>query len=328
MKNKINLRLATQAALEPLRAAGSAPPAVLGLAKAGQLVSMRHDIEGVHFDSAFVTPYDLGRKTLAVALFELVGSGVVPRRVQLTTGVNQATTETFLDEVFRGFKKVADEFEIELGFGNAFHSPTCFFMSVLTVSDRRPALPQAKAGDILAVTGKVGAAAAGLNVLRRFGWPAVKDYSEVVKAHLCPQPPLEMSLALAKAKSITSMTPGIDGASADLHRLCEMTGLGIHLDEASLPVSEETTKVAGLLGSNPRRWALFGGEDYGMFLTVPAKNWKAVQAKCHKAGTPLTAVGELRPKAYSIQMQNIEGEKIRLANRSWNPLVRRRISKN
>jgi thiamine-monophosphate kinase len=328
MKNKINLRLATQAALEPLRAAGSIPPAVMGLAKPGQLVSMRHDIEGVHFDSAFVTPYDLGRKTMAIALFELVGSSAVPRRVQVTTGVNQATTETFLGEVFRGMKKVADEFEIELAFGNAFHSPTCFLMSLLTVSEHRAPLPKPKPGDVLAVTGKVGAAAAGLNALRRFGWPAVKDYPEVVSAHLCPQPPLKVSLQLARAKAVTSMTPGIDGASADLHRLAVDTQLGIHLDEALLPVSEQTAQVANTLGASPRRWALFGGEDYGMFMTVPAKNWKSVQTKCQKAGTTLTAVGELRPKTYSIQMLNLEGEKIRLANRSWNPLVRRKVSKN
>jgi thiamine-monophosphate kinase len=325
MKTKPSLiQRATQQALDPLRAAGSRAPALLSTGKRGWYAATRLEVERVHFDPTFLSPFDLGRKTLNVALFELATAGLRPHSAQMAPGVNQGTSEPFIEEVYRGVTSVADRFGVELGFGNPVHSPTCFSLQLLMLGERMPALPAPKPGDRLAVTGSLGAATAGLHCLRRFGWPAVKDYAEVVRAHLCPEPPLTLALKLSGAKTIGALTASVDGTAADLHRMCGGHDIGAWIDESLIPVSAKTREAASYLGMNPRQWALFGAEDFGLFLVVKPGKSRAVEAAAAKAGAPLTWIGEVRKASHGLKMLNLEKELVGLPNRSWNPLVRKK----
>ena len=314
----------SQVALEPLRAAGSRLPSYVTSRK-DWVASIRHEVEGVHFDPTFLSPYDLGRKTLAIACFELAASGVTPKLVQVASGVNQSTTEVFLDEVFRGMDKVADRFKIALRHGNSVHSPTSFFLSLLCMGEKKKRLLQPKIGDWLGVTGNVGAATAGLNCLRRYGWTAVKDYAEVVRAHLSPEPPLEAALAFSSVKGV-ALTASVDGIVSDVHRFCSQARVGALIEEKELPISKATREAAAYLNVNPRRWGLYGAEDFGLLVCVPPRKWKVVNARLKKMGSTLTRIGTIGPAAQGICMTNLENEKITLANRSWNPLVRQKAS--
>src|SRR5690606_25333325 len=221
-----------------------------------------------HFDPTFLTPYDLGRKTLNVGLFKLAAQGVRARLVQISSGVNQSTSETLLDEVFRGMRKVADRFGVDLTLGNPVHSPTAFFLSLLTFGEQVARKTAPLRGDILAVTGTVGTATAGLSCLRRFGWTAIKDYAEAVRAHLFPEPPIETCWAMQSHSAVSAMLPLVDGISAETHRLLKGTGLGAAIEEKALPVSSAAREAAGYLSVNVRRWALFGGDDLGLLVSV------------------------------------------------------------
>lgn len=315
-------------ALAPLQTAGGAAPVFLPLSKAtakGEwLAALHHEIEGVHFDPTFLAPFDLGRKSLATALFHLAAGGVEPAFAQASVGINQGTTETFLDEVFRGMKKTASRQGVEVSFGTSVHSPTCFFVNLLSFGKRRVALSTAKPGDLLAVTGTLGTAAAGVQCLRRFGWPAIKDHARVVRSHLCPEPPLDACLGV-DPRLLTGCFAINDGLCSELHRFARASGLGVLVDEQRLPVLEESKEAARLLSLNVRRWAMYGADDLQLLVSVSPKQWKKVAKIFQSEGSPLTAIGEVRPSG--VKMRNFEGEDVVLPDRSWNPIVRRRVAR-
>ncbi len=312
-------------ALAPLQTAGGSVPVFLPLSKSmgkGEWVAMLHqEIEGVHFDPTFLSPSDLGKKALGTALFHLAASGFEPAYVQAGVGINQGTSETFLDEAFRGMKKAAARQGVEVTFGTSVHSPTCFFVNLMGFGKRRPPTQKPKSGDILAVTGTLGTAAAGLQSLRRFGWPAIKDHSQVVRAHLCPEPPLDAILSQDR-KYLSGSLALVDGLVSELHRFSRETGLGVQIEEERIPVLKESQEAARLLSLNVRRWALYGADDLQIMVSIPPKHWGRVSKAFHSEGTPLTAIGEVRPSG--VKMRNFEGEEIRLPDRSYNPIIRRR----
>lgn len=314
-------------ALAPLQTAGSSAPVFLPLGKATTkgdwIAALHHEIEGVHFDPTFLAPFDLGRKALSTALFHLAADGVEPAFVQASVGINQGTTETFLDEVFRGMKKTAGRQGVEVSFGSSVHSPTCFFVNLLSFGKRRPALSTAKTGDLLAVTGTLGTAAAGVQCLRRFGWPAIKDHARVVRSHLCPEPPLDACLG-TDPKYLTGSFAILDGLCSELHRFARATGLGVLIDEKRLPVLEESKEAARLLSLNVRRWALYGADDLQLLVSVPPKHWAKVSKGFQSEGASLTPIGEVRRAG--VKMRNLENEEVVLPDRSWNPIVRRKSS--
>ncbi len=314
-------------ALAPLQTAGGAVPVFLPLTKAiakGDWVSsLHHEIEGVHFDPTFLAPFDLGRKSLGTALFHLAAGGIEPAFAQASVGINQGTTEAFLDEIFRGMKKTATRQGVAISFGSSVHSPTCFLVNLMSFGKRRPAHSTAKPGDILAVTGTLGTAAAGVQCLRRFGWPAIKDHARVVRSHLCPEPPLDACLGV-DPKWLTGSFAIVDGLCSELHRYTRSSGLGVLIDEKHLPVLEESKEAARLLSLNVRRWALYGADDLQLLVSIAPKNWVKVSKAFHSEGSPLTAIGEVR--ASGVKMRNFEGEDVVLPDRSWNPIVRRKSS--
>jgi thiamine-monophosphate kinase len=314
-------------ALGPLQTAGGTAPVFLPLpkaiAKGGWIATLHQEIEGVHFDPTFLNPFDLGRKSVNTALFHLAAGGIEPATIQAGVGINQGTTETFLDEVFRGMKKAAARQGVEVSLGSSVHSPTCFLLNLMCFGKRRAAPTASKASDILAVTGTLGTAAAGVHCLRRFGWPAIKDHARVVRSHLCPDPPLDACLAV-DPKQLSGCYAIVDGLCSELHRFARATGMGVQIEEKRIPVLEESREAARLLSLNVRRWALYGADDLQLLVSVPPKNWARVSRAFKTEGTPLTAIGEARPGA--VRMWNLEGEQVVMPDRSWNPIVRRKSS--
>ncbi len=324
MKSDSALRGASRLALSPLQASGMPPPALFPTKQKDWVVGTHHEIEGVQFDPTFLAPFELGFKALTVAMFRLAAHGVDPASAQVSVGVNQATTEVFLDEVFRGAKKAASENGISLSFGNSTHSPTAFFISITLLGKRMGSVGTPRAGDLAAVTGTVGNATAGLHCLRRFGWPAVTEYAAVVRAHLNPKPPLQQCLELQSAKSVTSLRPLIDGLASELHRLAQSKKVGLWVDEKTLPISDHAREAARLLSLNARQWGLFGAEDFGLLVTVHPKKIEKVSKQLAKQGVALTVIGEVHPASFGVKMRNEEGVELRVADRSWNPILRKK----
>ncbi len=323
--NKI-LQLSAERTLEPLRTAARQETIWLTPQDTDRRVAVYQEIEGVHFDATFVTPYQLGKKTLGVALYRSILSGIQPNQIQVTMGITQATNEAFITELYRGMAQQAGDFGADLSFATSFLSPLGMSITFLLEGKTLSARPSPGPGEVLAITGTVGSASAGLHCLRRFGWPAIQDYAQVVRAHLMPTPPLQSVLDPSITHSVSSWSPVVDGLCAELHTLSSRHRLGIHLEEKSVPIDPRAQEAASVLGVNLRRWALFGSDDFQLMLTLPLQSWKKVRNHFQRKGVRISAIGETRPTDYGIKMANLEGEIVELVNRSWNPLVRRKVT--
>lgn len=322
-KNSFSFRKISKLVLEPLRKANLVEPPFLSTGKAGETVYLHHEIEGVGVDPAYTSPFEIGKKAASVALFRTASAGMKPKELWVTVGVNQATTDLFWEEVFRGLTKACQELKVVLKFNHSIHSPTCFFISAAVLAHQHSAMHRPKAGDLLVVSRTLGDASAGLQCLKRFGWSATRDYEMVVSRHLKPSPPSPFCVALSREVK-SCFRPLIDGLSSEIHRLTEAHRLGACIQEREIPVSKECREAASYLGMPFRNWALFGPEDYGLLLTLPPAEWKRASQLAKRFGENLKAIGEIRPLKDGVQLATLEGEIVSLANRSWNPLVRRK----
>ncbi len=244
-------------------------------------------VEGEDF-TAGTDPYLVGRKALNVNLSDLAAMGATPLHALLTLGLPRETPVEWLDGFLDGFRAAAREQAVAV-VGGDLSAALERFASV-TVLGRVPAVGPlrrdgAGPGDELWVSGTLGAAAAGLDLVLR-GYRRDRDgkvtaprggrvsaarrdeIARLLRHLLDPRPMVDLGRALAEEGIASAAIDLSDGFARDLHRLCRASGTGASVERASLPVDSGLATLPGL-PSSPLELALFGGEDYGLLFAVP-----------------------------------------------------------
>ncbi len=264
-------------------------------------------MEGVHFKLDMITPYQLGRRVLSVNLSDIAAMGGWPTYAFLSLGLTDSIAVDFLDEVIKGFHSVAKKYEVSLVGGDTISSPYSLVIGVVILGKSEAGKvvyrSGAQAGDVVCVTGFLGDAVAGLEMLNRnMDVPDIRDY--LLKAHLDPAPQLEIGAALAKSGMIHAMIDVSDGIASDLWHICEESNVGAKLFKELIPISEPCKKLAHILKTTPLEWALKGGEDYKLLFTLPKK---------HKTELKDFLQGELGEKFFEVG-EIVEGNSVWLIN--------------
>ena len=176
----------------------------------------------------------------------------------------------------------------------------------------------ASAGDRILVTGYLGDAAAGLHLSSIPHIQIPKDvHVSLTRAQLEPQPRVAEAVVIAESGLATSMMDISDGLAGDIRHLCEASGAGALLRESELPVSNSLLEAASVTAKKPLEWALHGGEDYELLVTVPPESVGALQEVVQRAGgAPLTPVGEILPASQGISLKRAAGI-FALKNLAW-----------
>lgn len=252
-------------------------------------------VESEDFTSG-TDPYLVGRKALNVNLSDLAAMGATPLHALLTLGLPRETAVEWLDGFLDGFRTAAREQSVAVVGGDLSASLERF--ASVTVLGRVPdAGPLRRGGgspgDELWVSGTLGAAAAGLELVlggyrrdrdgmvtaprgRRVS-PARRDETARLLRHLLdPRPMVDLGRALAEGGIASAAIDLSDGLARDLHRLCRASGTGATVERESLPVDSGLATLP-LLKSDPLDLALFGGEDYGLLFTVPPSRLAAMR---------------------------------------------------
>jgi len=293
----------------------------------GKLVSTIDTlVENVHFDLTYMTPHELGHKALAVNLSDLAAMGSTPLYVLVSLGLRQELSDPFVIEFYEGMKKLARKYKVDVIGGNLVQSPTALLVDVVALGEAPGGYVTrtgAKNGDWIAVTGTLGASAAGLNGLKRLGRGEMHNYESLVQAHLRPEPRVKEGLALRAMGGVTSMIDVSDGLAREIHHLAEGSKTGALIEEAALPVSADAQGLASFMGSNARAWALYGGEDYELLFTVRPNALEKARRTLKKLGTPLTVLGQMQSRAKGIKIKLLNGDTVALASKGWNHFVRR-----
>ncbi|MEW6524244.1 MAG: thiamine-phosphate kinase [Bacillota bacterium] len=255
-------------------------------------------VESVHFDLGFTSPRQLGKKAMAVNLSDIAAMGGRPMYALIALGLANDTALELVDGLYQGLQEEASRWDVFIVGGDTVRSPGGLTISVTVLGHvtRGRAVPRggARPGDLVVVTGDLGASAAGLATFTRPGATVEAKALDYVRSrHLEPVPRLREGELLAR-HGASSMIDVSDGLANELNHLSRLGAVSLVVDAAAVPVAPATRAVAQALGVDPLSWALTGGEDYELLFTVSPGDFhrlaRAVQAK---TATPLAVVGQV-----------------------------------
>lgn len=256
-------------------------------------------MEGVHFRLAWGDLPSLGWKALAQNLSDIAAMGGTPTHAVIGLGIPQHWAAAQAELLYEGIAELARREQVDIIGGDTIKSsgPLTIAITVLGAVRREEMLTRAGAhcGDSLYVTGTLGRAAAGLQLLEA-GVPVPETFSGAISSQLRPEPRLSTARLLAASGMVTAMMDLSDGLATDLHRLCLASGMGALVESALVPVDAVVADTCRWLTDfgktvDPLLLALQGGEDFELLFTAPAV---AEEELCRLiAPLPLSRIGEI-----------------------------------
>jgi thiamine-monophosphate kinase len=272
-------------------------------------------LEDVDFQKAWLTAGQLGHKSLAVNLSDLAAMGARPRFHIVSLGIPATIPDKWIVQFYQGLAKLASAHKTLLIGGDLSRSTNGIQVTITALGEtwHRQAIYRSggSAGDVLYVTGTLGKAAAGLELLRKEQTKgATASQKEALKAHKTPNPRCDVGLWLLQNHYASCMMDLSDGISTDLPRLCSSSNVGAEIYPGALPIfsASKSWKL------DPLNLALNGGEDFELLFAVP-RNVAAKFAEAYPKRFPrVTRIGILT-SSKGIVLREASGKPARhLAN--------------
>jgi len=281
-----------------------------------ELVTCDALIEGVHWSFAWCDPESLGKKAAAVNLSDIAAMGGSPERAYLILALPRRLSKEMIHRLLKALVKSLNYYNTDLVGGDTVFSPGPMMLALTlqgAVLRREMVLrSSARPGDLLLVTGTLGAAAAGLELVRRYQ-KVPSQFRSVVKRLLAPVPRLKQGRILAASGRVHAMLDISDGLAGDVRRLAKASGVGVRLWANKLPLSRSVRLAAQTLNQDPLNFALRGGEDYELLFTTPAQYApdliKLLQVQTR---TSCSIIGEIVPACQGMQVILPDGRQCNL----------------
>jgi thiamine-monophosphate kinase len=269
-------------------------------------------VEGVHFRRDAWPLASVGRKALAAALSDLAAMGAAPGEAYVLMGIPDDLDEDGLTELASGLADVAARHGVAVLGGDVTRSPA-LLLGITVVGHAASAnllvrRSGARPDDVVAVTGELGGAAAGLALLDR---PELADgleggLAEALRGRqLEPEPRLEAGRALAAAGA-TAMIDLSDGLGGDARHLAAASGVGLTIELSQLPVQEGVGAVAAASGADVHELAAGRGEDYELLVTLPPERLGEAGEALAADGVALTEIGGVR-EGTGVTLRELDG---------------------
>jgi thiamine-monophosphate kinase len=278
-------------------------------------------LENAHFRLKTHPPDSVGYKALARATSDLAAMGAKPRFFLLTLALPTARTGAWLDAFLKGMARASRELGFTVIGGDTTQSRT-IFISITVLGEITPgrALTRcgARPGDIIYVSGKLGRAQLGLELVLR-GHARNRQLRGLVQSHLYPKIRIELGVWLAKQRIATSAMDLSDGLSTDLTRLCTASQVGAKIYASKIPSAAIPAAAARKLNKpkfDPLQSALHGGDDYELLFTIPAQQTKKLNRA--PGASALTAIGAITRNRELVLVAN-DGREKPLKPQGWDP---------
>lgn len=304
--------------------------AVLEYKETEVLVSTDLLLEGIHFDLTYVPLKHLGYKSAVVNFSDIYAMNGTPRQITVSLGISKRFTVEHIEALYSGIRLACEIYGVDLVGGDTTSSRSGLTISITCIGDA----PKdkivyrngAKDTDLICVSGDLGAAYMGLQLLERekaasagqqdfqpeFGG---KEY--LIERQLKPEARRDIIQELDKAGIVpTSMMDISDGLSSELMHICKQSNVGCRIYEERIPIDYQTAIMAEELNMNLVTAALNGGEDYELLFTVPLH--------CHEAIEKLPGVkviGHITKPELGCAMITRDGVEMELKAQGWNHLA-------
>ena len=266
-------------------------------------------VKNIDFKLEWTMPEDLGRKALAVSLSDIAAMGGKPAWALLTIGIPESLWESdFVKRFYEGWTELAEHFEVQLVGGDISRASELVIDSIVGGEVPKGAAvlrSGARAGDAIYVSGSLGGAAAGLQILEKAN-QFVPDsrHERLIEFQLRPTPRVELGRWLLEYRIPTAMIDLSDGLSSDIHHICELSGVGADLDASLIPIDKDLKN--SFSANRALAFALNGGEDFELLFTVPEeKIFLLKNAQVSRIGTVTGNAGvvQLRDGNEIVELQ-------------------------
>ena len=303
--------------------------AVLDITDKKMVVSTDLLIEGVHFDLSYVPLKHLGYKAVMVNLSDIYAMNAIATQITVSIAVSNRFPLEALEELYSGIALAAKTYNVDLIGGDTTSSTKGMLISITAIGQAKEEdlvyRNGAKPNDLLVVTGDLGAAYMGLQVLEREkevfkvnpnSNPDLSMYTYVVERQLKPEARKDVVPLLdALGVKPTSMIDISDGLSSEILHLCEESNVGCNLFEDKIPLDPTVISSCEEFKINSTTVALGGGEDYELLFTIDQKEFPKI-----KGNPNLTGIGHMTDKNEGVHLISRNNTKIPITAQGWNGL--------
>ncbi|MEO7922882.1 MAG: thiamine-phosphate kinase [Chitinophagaceae bacterium] len=286
-------------------------------------------LEGVHFDLSYTPLKHLGYKAVIVNLSDIYAMNATPTQITLSIGISNRFSLEALDEFYEGVYAACAAYNVDLIGGDTSTSQKGFIISITAIGEVTPGKfvkrDTAQKGDLLCVSGTLGAAYVGLLFLEREKkiflespgvQPDLEGESYVIGKLLKPEARKDIIEFFAKQEIVpSSMIDISDGLSSEILHLCKQSNLGCMLYEEKIPVAEEMKKAAFKFEIDPTACALSGGEDYELLFTISQEEHDKLVLN-----EEISVVGYMTDVEQAVNIITKGGGKHPLTAQGWNHL--------
>lgn len=287
-------------------------------------------LEGVHFDMTYVPLKHLGYKSAIVNFSDVYAMNGTPKQITVSLGISKRFTVEHIEELFSGIRLACNIYGVDLVGGDTTSSRQGLVISITCIgeaqADKVVTRGGAKDTDLICVSGDLGAAYMGLQLLerekvasagRKDFVPQFQGKEYLVERQLKPEARRDIVEELAKAGIVpTAMMDISDGLSSELLHICKQSDVGCRIYEDRIPIDYQTAIMAEELGMNLVTAALNGGEDYELLFTVPLHYHEAIEKL-----PGIKLIGHITKPSLGCAMITRDGSEIPLRAQGWNPLA-------
>ncbi len=284
-------------------------------------------IEGIHFDLMYTPLKHLGYKAVAVNLSDIYAMFATPTHITMSIGISNKFSVEALEEFYEGVYAACQKYNVDLIGGDTSSCQKGFIISVTAIGEVAPdkyvTRSGAKVNDLICVSGNLGAAYLGLQLLEREKkiflenpgiQPDLEDQSYLIRRILKPEPRAEIVEWLQENNiTPTSMIDISDGLSSELLHICKSSNVGCVLYEGKIPFHPDTEKMALEFLLDRTSCALSGGEDYELLFTIKQEDYEIMKTNAH-----ISVIGYITEKEKGTYMLSKGGNNHKLIAQGWN----------
>ncbi len=290
------------------------------------LISTDLLLEGIHFDLMYHPLKHLGYKSVIVNLSDIIAMNAIPKQITVSIGVSNRFSVEAIEELYAGIKLACDTYQIDLIGGDTTSSPKGLIISVTALGtqnkDKIVRRSGAKPGDHIFVTGDLGGAYLGLQLLEREKkiflehpsiQPQLQDRKSIIEKILKPEARKDIIRIFDKSKIVpTAMIDLSDGLSSDLLHICKQSNVGAMIEETNIPVSQEAQEMALEFHLDPTTCAMSGGEDYELLFCVSPQDSEKL-----KYLPGFYYLGEIGTADIGVKMKSSSGKLHEITAQGW-----------
>lgn len=301
--------------------------AVLDMGDQQTLITTDMLMEGVHFDLMYTPLKHLGYKAVVVNLSDIYAMNGTPKQITVSMAVSGKFSLQAIEELYEGIHKACEIYNVDLAGGDTTSSMTGLALSITAIGtvERGKSVYRsgAQENDIVCVSGDLGAAYAGLQLLEREkevfkvnpnSQPELSGNDYILERFLKPEARKDIVAELAMfGVQPTSMMDISDGLSSELIHICTQSETGCRIYEEKLPIQSETAQMMKVLNMEPIIAALNGGEDYELLFTVKPSDFEKISE-----WKKITPIGHITERKTGMALVTKAGNDITLTAQGWN----------